>query len=217
MKNLLSAYSLLLLMGLMGLKTVAHAQHRSSDETTVGLLVESTFSGFRHPGLTPSLTIGCATYQFQIGPRITFEQIAGSENQNEKNTYWDFGYRYGFLLQSGFTLYAAMRAEYGSHRSTNDWYYNYPVSDGLYLGDNSFNARTEESHYNFNFYLGLGAEFIVVNKLYLNVFAGAGIKTLSGYTDYSNLDTDELALHSSWIFDNNGFSWLSSAGIGYRL
>jgi len=65
--------------------------------------------------------------------------------------------------------------------------------------------------------LGLGAEFILVDKLYINTNLGVGIKTLSGYTRYSNRDTGELVSASSWWFDNRGASWMISAGVGYRL
>lgn len=211
---------LLCIEGLLFIPGIGQAQYHTADETTVGILVETTFSGLNQPGLTPSLTIGCATYQFQIGPRITFEQMAGNQDKQGKNTFWDFGYRYGFFLRNAFTWYAAGRVEYGRQRSSIDWYYQYPMatnSPSPYLGDNSFNARTDKNQYHINFYLGSGIEFILVDKLYLTMFGAAGIKTYSGYTDYLNQDNGEVVLHASSIFRNDGWSWLSSAGIGYRL
>lgn len=203
---------------LLLLPSQGQAQYYSNDETTVGILVESTFSGFDHHGITPSFTVGCSTYQFQVGPRITFDQMAGNQDENSVDRFWDFGFRYGFFLKHNFTLFAAARCEYGTHRMTEDWYYEYPTSTmELDLGDNSFNARTAQSHYNFNFYIGLGAEIILVDKLYVTAFGGAGIKTLSGYTQYWNMDNNELVTASNWLFDKRGFGWMVSAGVGYRL
>lgn len=202
------------------LHATTQAQRHTTDETTVGFLVESNFSNFNHNGITPSFTVGCATYQLQVGPRITFDQMTGNVIPNSKNSFWDFGFRYGFILRHGFTLFASIRCEYSSMRSSEDWFYQYPnfsPASGYNLGDNSFNARTEMSHYNFNTYLGMGAEFIVVDKLYLTTNVGAGIKTLSGYTRYSNMDTGELVAGSNWLFDNRGLGLMFSAGIGYRL
>jgi len=220
MKKMNSTRFYFFAVAFFALTSKSQAQRYTNDETTVGLLIESTFSGFDHHGLTPSLTIGCATYQFQVGPRITFEQMAGHQSQNTKNSFWDFGFRYGFFLRHGFTLFASIKCEYGSERGTEDWYYQYSgynPAQGILLTDYSFNARTEISHYNFNSYLGVGAEIILVDKLYINTNLGVGIKTLSGYTRYSNRDTGELVSESSWLFDNRGASWMISAGVGYRL
>jgi len=145
MKKMDSSHLYFLLMALFVLPSSSHSQHYTNDETTVGLLIESTFSGFDHHGLTPSLTIGCATYQFQVGPRITFEQMAGHQSQNTKNSFWDFGFRYGFFLRHGFTLFGSIKCEYGSERGTEDWYYQcsgYNPPQGILLTDYSFNART---------------------------------------------------------------------------
>src|SRR5688572_12138838 len=101
------------------------AQYHTSDETTIGILVEPTFSGFGHNGLSPSLTIGCSTYQIQIGPRFSFDKMVGKTPEKPQDRVWDIGYRYSFLQRYGFSLFGAVRCEYGIYRNKYDWHYNY--------------------------------------------------------------------------------------------
>ena len=198
------------------------AQHYStSDETTVGLMVEANFSGVDYHGITPAFTIGCSTYQLHFGPRISFRQMVGETNSNELHFFFDIGYRYSFFQQNGWSVFAALRCEYDSYRNSKDWYHSYPATSPLqnevYLADYAFDARTAEHHRYFNPYLGAGVEFILVDKLYVTTFGGAGFKTISGYSQHYNIDTGEMMLENNYFLDMHGFSWLASAGIGYRL
>jgi hypothetical protein len=194
--------------------------HHQQDETTIGLSVEPIFSGFNYNGLTPSITIGCSTYQLQFGPRFNFNKMIGADPNIEQDMVWDFGFRYSFVQQSGFSLFAGMRGEYGRLKYLNDWYYDYgsgTFPENVMMGDSSFNARTSKRHYNLNLYLGLGAEYILVDKLYVSVFGGAGIKTLTGYTQHIHRGSAAVLVEEIWLLDRMGGSWMVTAGIGYRL
>lgn len=200
--------------------TLAFGQE-TTNRLRPGIQISSVFSSSEAYGISPALTLNSRRWLLSVGPRFDYKRMF-----REKSTFYvrnkqliiDASFRYYFMSEAKRTrLFAQAGAEYGYSHST--YYYYYISGEMLAYGpqiDYNFRGEWDRKTHYLSVYGGFGVDVRIWKQLTAFVSCGAGTSFSHTESVLYNIDSEQVE-YTSKHRSNAKFSWIASAGIGYRF
>lgn len=192
----------------------------NTDRLRPGVQVSSVFSETNDHGISPALTLSYHRFMFTVGPRFTYNQMFNdfSYYDSYNQLILDASLRYYILPEEKRVRpFAQLAMAYKYRHATSEQ--DYRAGDMYLYGplfDHDFRGLWDSKTNSVSLFAGVGVDVRIWKGL--SAFASAGVGTMisKSKTVITNVGTgaDEYSERSQ---QNGRFTWIASAGLGYRF
>jgi|GEM_PF-4699156 len=208
-----------LIIAMLCISSIAFGQETDA-RVRPGLQVSSVFSGIDH-GISPALTLNFRRSMLSVGPRFSYDRMSMEKSpviKHDRQLIMDASFRYYLMPEwKKVRPFAQVGTEYKYTSVAYDQVYwssmSYPYGP-IFLYD--LNGRWDNKKHYISIYAGVGVDVPLWKKLSAFASVGAGTAFSMAESELSNRDTGKIE-YSAKNQRNEGFSWIASAGLGYRF